>query len=142
MADAFVLYTSLGGTLRRFQDIPNAPSTAGICLWLAEDETFLERYRRACKSRAAIMADDTIDIADQTDNPGVARNQITSRQWLCARMDPDNYSEKSQLAVKVSLHEDSIKALADKMEPDTPIIEAEAFELLDSLGDNGGNNEG
>ncbi len=47
----------------RTEGMPPAPT---VCRWLAEDESFRERYARAREAQADALFDDILDIADNS----------------------------------------------------------------------------
>jgi hypothetical protein len=81
---------------------------------LLDDEERSKRYARACELRADLMADDIIDIADNTgddiitlqDGREVANHEVInrdrlrvdSRKWLLSKLQPKKYGDKIDVA--------------------------------------------
>jgi|SRR5450631_1318421 len=107
-----------GETLRaicRDDDMPAAPT---VCLW-ALTEPFAEQYARAREIGYTLMADEIIDIADEsrgdtykdsngairTDQEvvGRARLRVDTRKWLLSKCLPKIYGDKQQVEVSGTL---------------------------------------
>jgi len=58
-----------------------------------------QQYSRAQASRAELLADDIVTIADTDLDPQRARNRITARQWYASKMQPQKYGERIELNV-------------------------------------------
>lgn len=118
------------------------PARSTVMLWVARDEDgFSDRYAKAQAARAHYWADEILDIADDSrndwmeredpDNPGYlhngesvqrARLRVDSRKWLLSKMLPQ-YADKQELNHRSSdgtmspksVDSDLVKALADKL---------------------------
>jgi hypothetical protein len=58
-----------------------------------------EKYARAQSSRADLMADQVVDIADNEPDANKARNQMNARIWATGKMKPSVYGDKIQIDV-------------------------------------------
>jgi hypothetical protein len=62
------------------------------------------RYARAMEQRADVLADETLDIADDTEkDPNRARNQIQARQWVASKHASKKYGDRIDLNVTQSI---------------------------------------
>lgn len=106
-----------GETLRgicRSEHIPNAPTVRG---WVVDNvDGFAERYARARSLGLDEMAEDMVDIADETSRDTVtdasgadrantewitrSRLKVDTRKWLLSKLKPGMYGDK--LAVEHS----------------------------------------
>lgn len=104
-----------GESVRAICEDEHMPARASVMLWVATDrESFSDRYAKACDARAHYWADELLDIADdsrndwmerQEDGGGVgyvtngeainrARLRVDTRKWLLSKMLP-RYAEKA-----------------------------------------------
>lgn len=76
----------------RTEGMPPAPT---VCRWLAEDESFRERYARAREAQADALFDDILDIADTPDeDPRRLKLRIDARIWAASKLKPKVYGDK------------------------------------------------
>lgn len=82
---------------------------------LALDPELEKRYERAKSDSLRKLADDTLEIADGTDEPDVKRVRIDTRKWLLAKLQPKKYGDRVDLnhggAVAVTVSPRDVKAL-------------------------------
>jgi hypothetical protein len=85
------------------------PSTTTILNWLREDiNGFLLQYTRAKEQQADMMADEIIEISDNSENDlltgGVNvqrdRLRIDARKWVAAKLKPKAYGDKLDVTSK------------------------------------------
>lgn len=95
---------------------PNTHGRTKFYELIGNDEELANRYARAANTRAEIIFDEILSIADETegdkvtiDKDGVAhekvdheniqrsRLRIEARKWVLAKMNPEKYSDKSQV---------------------------------------------
>lgn len=92
------------------------PSRGEFYEWLSEDKELSDRYARACESRAELIFEEILDIADNVsgdkkiledgtevmDSEYVQRSRlkIDARKWMLGKMQPTKYGEKSTLALE------------------------------------------
>lgn len=92
-ADRLLSLLRDGMTLRAAaREVGMAASTA--LDWTKEYPDFGEQYARAREAGYRVMADQIIDIADETDDPNKARVQVDARKWLLAKALPKVYGER------------------------------------------------
>lgn len=113
------------------------PSSKTFYEWLEADEDKRKRYARACESRADIMFEEMIDIADKQgedvvgeDKYGnqiinhnvIARNrlQVETRKWALGKMNPKKYGDKVDVTTG-----------GDKLPASTPTIVFKKYDKED-----------
>ena len=122
LADAICAQIISGRSVNQICASPNMPSTASVFSWLAqgnggrspEHAAFLRKYIQACECRADRMADEILEIADDSrrdhierktrngeceivvdhENIQRARLKIDARKWLMAKMAPRKYGDR------------------------------------------------
>lgn len=66
----------------------------------SQTEKWREKYLTACRERAALLAEEAIDISDSvqpvTDDIRKAELRIETRKWFASRLDPDRWESKKQ----------------------------------------------
>lgn len=66
--------------------------------WMADSEELRDMYAGARAERADLLAEETVEIADQadplTDNPALVKLRIDARKWAAAKMAPKTYGDK------------------------------------------------
>ena len=79
------------------KDMPSRPT---FYKWLADNDSFLNKYNAATEQRADYHFDEMIDIADKVEPESAevakARLQIDTRKWIVARMRPRKYGDNIQ----------------------------------------------
>jgi hypothetical protein len=107
-----------GETLRAICRDDDKPSAPTVCRW-ALAPPFSEQYARAREIGYTLMADEIIDISDESqgdtykDSNGVmrtdqevvgrARLRVDTRKWILSKCLPKIYGDKQQLEVSGSL---------------------------------------
>jgi len=114
LADTICERLSLGESLRSVCERDDTPSIATVFKWMRENEDFLKQYARAKQESADAMAEDILDIADDSsrdittkigkdgkeyevvDNEVIQRSRlrVDTRKWLMSKMKPKTYGEK------------------------------------------------
>ena len=69
---------------------------------LKTNEELREKYARAREEQADYLADEIVQIADETDDPHKARLQIDARKWTASKLRPKRYGDKIDHSVEVS----------------------------------------
>ncbi len=91
---------STGNHLNAICKQDNMPTRTTVYKWLETNPTFADMYVRAREERTDLMADEIIDIADQTFEDAAAvmkaRLRVDTRKWLMAKMSPRKYGDKIQ----------------------------------------------
>ena len=105
---------AIGYSLRSVCKADDMPSIATVFNWFRTNKEFLEQYARAKQESADAMAEDILDIADEStndwktleyadgreydvvNNEAVQRSRlrVDTRKWLMAKMKPKKYGEK------------------------------------------------
>jgi len=78
------------------------PSHQTVRRWIAEDrEGFRDKYARAKQEQADLLADEIIEIADETkvktvthERVNAARLRVDARKWIAAKLKPKTYGDK------------------------------------------------
>src|SRR5579884_3690365 len=107
-----------GETLRGICRGEGMPAASTVCYWVTENlDGFGERYRRARDIGLDLMAEETLEIADDSTNDWVerqredgsefmmadrehiarARLRVDTRKWFLSKMAPKKYGERVQL---------------------------------------------
>ena len=93
--------------------------------WLEDAPGRKDRYTATRKRYADILAEETIDIADETGDAAeaqVSKLRIDTRRWIAARINPEQWSEHRAPLVQVSIGDQHVEAMRDVMK-DIPAIE-------------------
>lgn len=89
--------------------------------WLQEDPERWVQWQKAKELRAEVMAEDTLDLADDVDESkeaiAKAETQIKVRQWLAACNFPARYGKNAK--VEVSINQLHLEAVRDINAEDT-----------------------
>lgn len=102
-----------GESLRRISADSHIPAASTIFKWLIANEGFAEQYARAREAQADTLADEIIDIADDTthdtrkgkdgeeipNNEWITRSRlrVDARRWVAAKLKPKKYGDKLDL---------------------------------------------
>lgn len=97
LVDRICEWISEGKSLRSFCRIEGNPGFQTVLDWLNDDDKlyFRSKYARAREIQAEIMADELLEIADDTkpDQLKLAHDKmkIETRQWIAAKLLPKKY---------------------------------------------------
>ena len=110
IADEICERLSDGESLRKICLSDNMPSKTSVFRWLHSNSVFRDQYARAREAQADSMADDIIDIADdsmfdtyidengleKTNHDVIARSRlrVDARKWIASKLKPKVYGEK------------------------------------------------
>jgi hypothetical protein len=100
-----------GESLRSICRADDMPALSTVFRWLAVDPEFREQYARAMDARATHLAEEIIEISDDSSGDAVtdpetgdvridaefvarSRLRVDARKWLAARMSPRKYGDK------------------------------------------------
>lgn len=102
-----------GESLRKITRDDHIPAASTIFKWLLENADFAEQYAYAREAQADTLADEIIDIADNTANDTIiaeagveqpntewitrSRLRVESRKWVAAKLKPKKYGDKLDL---------------------------------------------
>ena len=100
-------------SLRKVCSKETMPAMTTVLEWLKNDEKFSLQYARACEIRAEGMADEILEIADDSSNDtktihkggndidientewvNRSKLRVDSRKWLLSKMMPKKYGDK------------------------------------------------
>lgn len=138
MARAICGWIKQGYTLRQIGALPNMPDKATIIRWLGEHDDFCDQYARAREIQALVMVDELMEIADDSRNDwierenkegeteiafnpeAVQRSKLRSdtRKWLMGKMAPKRFGDKVQVTGKdggAIKHQHEIGAILDEI---------------------------
>jgi hypothetical protein len=131
LAAQICVYLAEGLSLRGVEKQPGMPAKSTVLKWLLEGEAykahgeqahekaiFVDQYARAREVQADVLADETLDIADEstydttTDENGREivntnhiqrdRLRVDTRKWLAGKLRPKKYGEKLETKSEVS----------------------------------------
>ena len=97
LVDQICEWISEGKSLRSFCRIEGNPGLQTVLDWLNDDDKlyFRSKYARAREIQAEVMADELLEIADDTkpDQLKLAHDKmkIETRQWIAAKLLPKKY---------------------------------------------------
>jgi hypothetical protein len=95
----------------------NMPSRVVFYEWLEADKEKANQYVRACETRADLIFEEIMDIADDSGNDVKytehgevinsefvqrSRLRVDSRKWMLGKMNPKKYGDKIDLTGEVS----------------------------------------
>lgn len=102
-----------GESLRKISCDKHIPAASTIFKWLAKNEDFAEQYARAREAQADTLADEIIDIADDTtfdthkgkdgdeipNTEWISRSKlrVDARKWVASKLKPKKYGDKLDL---------------------------------------------
>lgn len=87
-----------GIPLRQICEDAALPAESTVRKWAVEDSVFGARYAGARSIGLDVIAEGTIEIADDlTEDPNSRRVRIDARKWLLSKMRPDKYGDRTAL---------------------------------------------
>jgi len=114
-----VATTSKG--LSKICDCINFPHESTVRRWRLEHEEFSAQYARAKILQADILAEECLEIADNSisENVMVDRLRIDTRKWLASKLLPKQYGDKLLLEQKTEENEqlkEELRNLREKLD--------------------------
>jgi hypothetical protein len=95
LADRICAQLSEGNSLRSVCRQESMPSATTVFNWLRTNPGFLEQYARAKEESADALADEMLDIADNTDEEAQSRRvRVDTRKWIASKLKPKKYGDK------------------------------------------------
>ena len=107
---------AVGESLRTVCKADDMPAMSSVFLWLKNYAIFSEQYAHACEERTEAMAEDILDIADDSSKDFItiqkgkktvtienkevtnrSRLRVDTRKWLMSKMKPKKYGDKLDL---------------------------------------------
>lgn len=101
-----------GESLRAICDDEAMPGQSTVFRWLAANDGFREQYAHAREAQAELLADQIVEIADDSANDyedtengprlnqeAVARSRlrVEARKWVASKLKPKVYGERQQI---------------------------------------------
>ncbi len=122
--DQIISRLAEGETLRGICKDANLPAASTVLGWVDADPSFSERYARARRSGLDVIAEEIIDIADDStrdyvktdigdgvvderfDSEHVQRSRlrVDSRKWLLSKLRPDKYGDRIENVLSGSIN--------------------------------------
>jgi hypothetical protein len=113
-ADRICEQLAEGMSLRSVCKADDMPSTVTVFKWLRTYPEFLSQYARAKEESADALADEMLDIADESERDTVidengnarpnnewisrSRLRVDTRKWIASKLKPKKYGDKLELA--------------------------------------------
>jgi hypothetical protein len=114
-----------GETLNAICKSEDMPTESTVRLWASEDTPFAAKYARARELGYQKMADDLVDIADESGDPNRNRLRVDTRKWLLSKALPKIYGDRLEVDAKAGLvvveTPAAIKALLEAL-PDMGVL--------------------
>ena len=102
LADNICERIANGESLRSICSDEKYPAARTVHRWMSENEEFCQQYARAREAQADLLAEQTVEIADDPKS-GVdavsvahARLRIDARKWYAGKVAPKKYGDKVQ----------------------------------------------
>ena len=114
-ADAICDLIADGNSLKTICEMDNMPSRTSVYRWLAEQESFRDKYARAKEEHADAIFDDIIHIADTETDSQKARVRIDARKWVAGKIKPKKYGEKNTTDLNIGA-QDSLSSLLEAVD--------------------------
>jgi len=105
------LLLSEGKSLRSVCSMPGMPSRETVFTWLNSHKEFLDQYARAKEECSDLLAEEMLEIADESleeSKTGDAKRsgakvqamrlRVDTRKWIASKLKPKKYGEKLALA--------------------------------------------
>lgn len=146
LADKFFALVSEGVGLRQIAARDDMPAMSTLCLWLAKNDEFSERYARAKEVAAVVMSEEILEIADNIghedkDTIETKFGEMPNKEWvmrsklrvdarlqLMAKIHPKKYGAKLEQKItgKVSteLSEEDQEEIIRRMAEMAPVAAA------------------
>ena len=116
LADKICEELALGKSMRTVCKMEDTPAMSTVFKWLRDIPEFTEQYEKAKQESTDAMAEDILDIADDSSNDVSeilrddgstfekvnaeniqrARLRVDTRKWLMSKMKPKKYGDKIQ----------------------------------------------
>lgn len=110
-----------GESLRTICEGDGMPNRATVFRWLAANTEFRDQYNAARDAQADALADEILDIADDSqgdtyvdaegrqrvDSEAIARSRlrVDARKWIAAKLKPKAYGERQEIEATVNMRE-------------------------------------
>jgi len=107
IGDALCEHIASGNSLRSFCESKGSPTKKTALKWLREIEDFRTQYARARQDAMEVMAEEIVEIADETEqvirkgaekkSGAYAQSQrlrVDTRKWVMSKLLPKKYGDK------------------------------------------------
>ncbi len=104
-----------GMSLKRTCEPAHLPCIATVYTWFKTQAGFLEAYMRAKEDAADAMAEEILDIADDTlEDVQRSRLKVDARKWIAAKLKPKKYGDRIHTEHSGTLKLEDLLAAAGK----------------------------
>lgn len=87
-----------GYSLRKVEAIEGMPRRLTILKWLRENPNFQTQYAHAREEQAEYLADNILEVADDSSLPSDDRRvKIDARKWIASKLKPKKYGDSTQI---------------------------------------------
>jgi hypothetical protein len=109
LAAEICAWIASGKSLVSYCRQPSAPHLDTVYIWRAKQKEFAEMYAHAREDQADALADEMLDIADDsTLDPNDRRVRIDARKWIASKLKPRTYGDRIQTEVQGGLTLESL----------------------------------
>jgi len=130
-AEVLCAYLSSGMSLRTACKQKNMPDCATVFSWMRKFPEFLKQYEKAKEESADALAEEILDIADDSTNDWIELNgkvvadkehvqrsrlRVDARKWIASKLKPKKYGDSTTL----------------KGDVDAPLVFGVAREIIDN----------
>lgn len=89
-----------GESLRSICRTPGFPDHSTVCEWLRNNAEFANQYARARSDGLDVLADQALEIADDTDEDANSRRvRIDTRKWYLSKLRPEKYGDLTRTQI-------------------------------------------
>ncbi len=98
--------------------------------YLHENPSQMEAYMLAQGAMAEDLAEEIVEIADNSSDPQKARNQIDARKWFASKIKPSKFGDRLELTLnqvvdlKSALNDALLRAGKEPIMIDVPTVQA------------------
>lgn len=118
LAEEICTRLAAGETLRAICQSEHIPAHSTVLGWVNDLPPFADQYARARQSGLDVIAEEIIEIADETGRDTISsergdipnsewiarsRLRVDARKWLLSKLRPDKYGDRSTLDVNGKL---------------------------------------
>jgi len=107
IGDAICEHIGNGESLRKFCEMEGNPTKPTVLRWLRQNEDFQTHYARARQNAMEVMAEEIVDISDETNQiiksgaekkssayAQAQRLRVDTRKWVMSKLLPKKYGDK------------------------------------------------
>ena len=116
VAEKICLMLMDGMSLREICRRDDMPSRSTVFKWILDNPDFHDRYARAREVQGEVIADETVEIADDARNDWMERNgaddegyqqngehvqrsrlRVDTRKWMAGKLNPKKFGDRQQI---------------------------------------------